>query len=221
MIDVIQESIQVAARFGAQLGMQLEFDRVIGEWESYSNALKTDLNTSRQQAEKYLALSRHYEQQIVEKDAKLKSAERELKSRFDELQKEKQKFENMKSSIQSQKKQSVEDCDNLQKKCKKIENQLFLLSNQNKLKIRDLSKELNKKNCYLLATRARLVGVERVYGSLLSEIFMNGEVRRYQALQDDSRKKVLLTSWNDVVLARSEYTPSLHFSYESLPSFIS
>lgn len=224
MIDVIQDSMLIAARFGAQLGAQMEVDRVINEWARHSANLEQQRDHARQIADKYLASSKAYEQELDSANSKLASLKTELasvsqklNSRNADLIAAQAKISKMEKALCAQKLRTSEIIDELKKKNEALAEGVkrqICLRNEDR---REFSSRVAKANHFLLATRARLSGSERIYGELVSEIFDRGEINRYDALKDTSRRKTLVAAWNEVVRSPVSYTPSLNFSYESLP----
>lgn len=224
MMDVILDSMIIAGRVGAQVGAQIEVDRVINEWYQFSENLKLERDHAQRQAEKYFNQLKCCQKELQAIKSELDNRKNEivslsgkLKSRTTELEAAKNKISSLEVSQGAQKKHVDEVFKLLQKQNKELSQDAI---EQRKLKEKDaarLTAKINEERRYLLATRARLVGVEKNYGSLVSEIFENGEITKYTALQDGVRRKILLSAWNDVVSSAAPYAPSLRFSYESLP----
>lgn len=224
MMDVIFDSMSIARRVGAQVGAQIEVDRVINEWYRYSEKLKLERDQAQRLAEAYSnsLKSCRKELEIVKMDLdnwkkEIASLSGKLKSRTAELGMEKKRISRLNAAKLARKLHVDQVLQVIQKQNTDLSQEV---GKQRQLKEKDLAHltaRITDERRYLLATRARLVGVEKIYGALVSEIFERGEIAKYKALQDTMRRKILLSAWNDIVSAAAPYLPSLRFSYESLP----
>lgn len=224
MIDVIFDSMMVAGRVGAQIGAQIEIDQTIDAWYRYSEDLKLARDQAKQQAEINLRLAQAFQcelenckVQLENREKEISSTSKNLKLLVKELNTAKEKISFLDRSLIRYKFHMNNAYDIVIKENKKLSKELILERELKSQVISDLVKHRNEERRYLIATRARLVGLERVYGSLVSEIFDAGEMNKFLSLRNTYRRSTLLLAWNQIVASDSIFKPSIIFSYERLP----
>jgi chromosome segregation ATPase len=220
MMSEIGSSVLIAARIGAQVGRDMQVDRIIGQWQQRANTLEAQRDAAWRQIDSKNALLKEYDEHEDKLIAKL-AALRKENARLTEESKREARLKNAykdELAVQTKKLEKAQAAATTNEKCAKVLQQRIeeLKKVGEEQRVR-LEEQRRVENTRLRATWARLAGVERVLGRLISEIVDQVPNIQFEMLVDEKRKAVLLKAWNEVAQSKARYEPCLRFTFAPLP----
>jgi chromosome segregation ATPase len=220
MMDVICDSMLIAARIGAQVGRDMQVDQAINSWKQHADALELQRNAAWRQIESKNALLKEYDEHEDKLIAKL-TALRKENARLTEESKREARLKNAykdQLAVQTKKLEKAQAAATTNEKCAKVLQQR--IEELKKAGEGERSRWLDLwrvENLRLQATWARLAGVERVLGRLIAEIVDRVPNIQFEMLVEEKRKAVLLKAWIEVAQSKARYDPCLRFTFTPLP----
>jgi len=220
MMDVICDSMLIAARIGAQVGRDMQVDQVINSWKQHADALESQRNAAWRQIDAKNALLKEYDEHEDKLIAKLAVLRKE-NARLTEESKREARLKNAykdELAVQTKKLEKAQAAATTNEKGAKILQQrieeLKKVGEEQRVRLQE---QWGVENTRLRATWARLAGTERVLGRLISEIVDRVPNIQFEMLVDEKRKAVLLKAWNEVAQSNARYKPCIRFTFAQLP----